>query len=360
MSSFQVKTSRESYSVTVGDEIVGELSATVLIADDFFHDSRHVQGIPSVLFHANESNKTLTGCEELLSQLKALGLKRDGSVAALGGGVIQDVSTLAASLYMRGVDWRYIPTTAMSMLDSCIGGKSSINVGGIKNLVGNIYPPTEVIVDVSFARTLDVEALASGFSEAVKICFAGSQEDFDKFIDFEMQPHEYADTSRVSTAIELTSHVLQTKRWFIEVDEFDKRERLLLNFGHTFGHALESATNFGIPHGVAISAGMVAAVNHPDSPSCMKSLVLADYCLEMWKTLPSETAGQLDLVDWQLFAKALESDKKGTKDSLRFILPDINGTLRMVDLPRNDRSLDQGIESMKIAIDRIQMTRSSA
>lgn len=358
MSNFQVKTSRESYSVMVGHEIVGDLSASVLIADDFFQDSRYVQEIPTVLFHASESKKTLSGCEELLAQLKVLGLKRDGNVAALGGGVIQDVSTLSASLYMRGVAWSYIPTTAMSMLDSCVGGKSSINVSGIKNLVGNIYPPTEVIVDVSFAKTLDVEALVSGFSEAVKICFAGSQEDFDKFIEFGMQPHEYAEASRVSTAISLTSHVLQTKRWFIEIDEFDRGERLLLNFGHTFGHALESATSFGIPHGVAISVGMIAAVNHPDTPNCMKSTVLADYCLEMWKVLPPETADQLDNVDWKLFAKAIESDKKGTKDYLRFILPDEDGSLRMVDLPRNERSLDQAQESMKSAIEQIHMARA--
>lgn len=354
MSEFEVRTSSESYTVQVTSGAGLPTDASVMVIDDYFQASEFSSDIPVAYFHASEESKTLQGCEELLARLRELGLRRSDSIGAVGGGVIQDVTTLAASLYMRGVDWQFYPTTAMSMLDSCIGGKSSINVSGIKNLVGNIYPPKRVVVDVDFARTLDLEALTAGFAEAIKICFAGQQTQFDDFLEFQLWPEEYGTEKHVEQSINLTTHVLNTKRWFIEIDEFDKKERQLLNFGHTFGHALEAATDFRLQHGIAIAAGLVAATDNPWVVTSGKSQALAEYCLGMWNALPQEIGDCLDEIDWSKFRSALESDKKGTKESLRFVLPDDAGILTMLEVPRNRRSLDVASESMARAIERLK------
>ena len=177
-------------------------------------------------------------------------LTRGGSVIALGGGIVQDLGTMAASVYMRGVRWAYAPTTLMSMADSCIGGKSSLNVSGVKNLAGNIYPPASVVVDPDFITSLEVEDVAAGLGEAVKIAFCAGPEVFASFL------RHYEDRAHWEPLIE---GVLTAKKWFIEIDEFDHAERRLLNFGHTFGHALEAATDFSVNHGVAVIMGMLAA-----------------------------------------------------------------------------------------------------
>ena len=139
--------------------------------------------MPTIPVEANESLKTLAGCEEIVLALRAAGTTRGSCLVAIGGGCVQDAATLVASLYMRGIPWIYAPTTLMAILDSCIGGKSSINVGATKNLIGNIYPPQSVRIDPAFTETLTPEMVVSGLAEGVKICFAGGPEAFSRFLE---------------------------------------------------------------------------------------------------------------------------------------------------------------------------------
>jgi 3-dehydroquinate synthase len=155
---------------------------------------------------------------------------------------------------MRGLRWSYMPTTVLAMVDSCIGGKSSINVGPYKNLVGTIHPPERVLIDPALARTLPDDQKASGLIEAAKICFCRGEESFAQHVAYGPS------IGMSSEALErLIVNSLSAKKWFIEKDEFDKKERLLLNFGHTFGHAIEGATHFAVSHGIAVGLGILAA-----------------------------------------------------------------------------------------------------
>ena len=229
------------YRVAIGPgtfEAALREGADLVLADRFLAPRLAGCPHPIVWIDAAEERKNLSYAEELILACREAGARRGTRLLAAGGGVVQDLVTLVASLYMRGLPWSFAPTTLMSMADSCIGGKSSINAGGVKNLVGNIYPPAAVAVDPAFLPTLSREAIVAGLAEAAKICYCRSAAAFEEYL-VRYKAFEAGD------ATPLLFHVLDSKRWFVEIDEFDRKERRLLNFGHTFGHALEAATVTG-------------------------------------------------------------------------------------------------------------------
>lgn len=350
MSEFEVRTSRGTYPVTIGAHLLQASASTCshVLLDQALESSFGPFFESWIPFEASESQKTLAGCEQVLIEMNRRRMNRGSSLLAVGGGALQDVATLCSSIYMRGVPWVYAPTTAMAMLDSCIGGKSSINVSGVKNLVGNIYPPQRVVIDVVAADSLSLSARVSGLSEAVKICFAGGDA-LDRYLSIGLTPQEFGSGVGVDKSVRLIEESLQTKRWFIEIDEFDKKERLLLNFGHTFGHALEAATEFRIPHGVAVSVGMLAAIEHPLAVMSDRVRQLQVYILGLLGSIP-ETLERARTVDWERFEAAVLSDKKGSKESVRLILPAKTSPLEQVDVPRNQESLQQIMASMEQAL----------
>lgn len=302
-----------------------------------------------ILLEAEEAKKTLATCEDVLVEMNRKGLRRGGSVAAVGGGVIQDVATLACSLYMRGVPWTYVPTTLMAMADSCIGGKSSINAGGIKNLVGNFYPPQRVLVDPAFVAGLPQKARVAGLAEAVKICFARGAESLSSFLE---SPAATAPGPDQATA-DLIAHVLESKTWFVEVDEFDKAERQLLNFGHSFGHAWEASCGFSIPHGVGVAVGMLAALNHPAAGASAVASDLREYTVAIARSVREEIRIALDATDGEVFRRALASDKKNSREFIRFVLPGADGVLRIVERPLDEAELRIAEKALRSALEEV-------
>lgn len=282
----------------------------------------------------SEHEKTLETVSKILQSLAELNVVKDDLLVAAGGGALQDLVTFAASVYMRGIRWAYLPTTLMSMLDSCIGGKSSINLGEYKNLVGNFYPPSSVYIDLRFLKTLNDVDIACGLAEGVKICFASSNTDARKFQSLVRFWRESGNLDSLEAAIFLS---LEKKKWFIEVDEFDKKERRLLNFGHSFGHALEAATNFKIPHGIAVFIGMTCALNFSSSPK--STLELKTWILEEI-SLVSHRVNVGELTN-QKFLNALQKDKKNTGGQLCLILPDSYGILCVNCMELSDQNLNR-------------------
>ena len=298
-----------------------------------------------VFIDASEEVKTLSSCESMIIKLNDLGLARSEILNAIGGGTTQDIATLVASLYMRGISWHYYPTTLMSMTDSCIGGKSAINAGGRKNLIGNFYPPNKIHINTRFLETNSNIDIVNGLSEAVKICFARGGDVFDQYLSMpaSLNPDNDENTAR------LIHHTLTTKKWFVEVDEFDVRERQLLNFGHSFAHALESATSYKIPHGTAVGIGMVAALHHPLSHKSEKAKMLTAYlCNILDLTKSSIEEGMLHF-DKDNFLVALSRDKKNSNDFLRLVLLNTSDELELVSLERNGYQLQVALEALNAA-----------
>lgn len=293
-----------------------------------------------ILIEASENEKNMQTVTKTLELIAEAGATKKTQLLAFGGGVVQDLATLTSSLYMRGIDWIYIPTTLMSAMDSCIGGKSSINLAKYKNIVGNFYPPKKVFIDSDFFSSLSKPAISSGVAEGAKICFARGNHEFREFCSYVADWRLTGDRKALNMAI---FNSLSAKQWFIEVDEFDLNQRKLLNFGHTFGHALEAATSFIVPHGIAILLGMKAAIIESSN---------RENCADLWEFIDCELAfsgwrGSRIKLSESIFCEALARDKKNTRTTQVLILPNSAGNLEVIQRPLNTDSIYSCFHSMK-------------
>ena len=262
-----------------------------------------------VLVDATEETKSYKGIEPVFSELLDHGLKKDSVLVAIGGGITQDITCFVANTFMRGIKWIFVPTTLLAQADSCVGSKSSINFGKTKNILGSFTPPKKVIISEQFLSTLADRDVKSGIGEIIKLYLVDGQLVSSDEIRKDLTTHLY--------------NTLQIKKKYIETDEFDTGIRNILNYGHCFGHAIESSTNFGIPHGIAISIGMDVANLFAKN----EGLITAEEYQEMHKVLYSNYTGFTDVAIKiaPVFA-ALSKDKKNTGSKINLILP-VDGVL---------------------------------
>lgn len=332
--SFDISSSTGRYSVEVG---TGLLSRTLAAYPDalIICDRNLSNYIPAtvsepIYVEAIEANKSLEAAPAIIVALRRRNANRNTHLVVIGGGIIQDISTLAASIYMRGISWTYLPSTMLGMVDSCIGGKSSINVGGYKNLVGNFFPPKEILIDTAFIETLNAEMVIGGLYEAAKICYARSFDDFRDYLS--RKPGHPLATENAESVI-LKS--LTTKKWFIEVDEFDNKERLLLNFGHTFGHAMEAATSFGVSHGIAVGVGMLIAINYAirrgelNAVGLARTAELAEHIKAMMYQGETSVVPLPPIINIDSVLEKFKHDKKHRSDGYRVVIPRGDGALEL-------------------------------
>lgn len=342
-----VPAARGDYLVERTEDVIGRINAdenSIIVADKFFEGQ--VDNPKTIFIEAVEERKTLETVGEICEELAVRRLPRNGHLVALGGGIVQDVSTLVASLYMRGISWSYVPTTLLGMVDSAVGGKSSINVGVSKNLVGNIYPPDKILIDIGFCRSLTRVDVLCGLSEALKILFCGGSSKIEEFLD--QQPDVQS-----ANLEELVWHSLKTKVEFLRVDEFDRAERRLLNFGHTFGHALETGSNYKIPHGIAVAYGMWMAFRW----SAVSGTPLASSALVQWIQSVDDELARSDLsniaVNLLACRSGFERDKKHSATHFRLIVP-TEETVEIIEVERSPSSLDQIMAVMQSIVNESQ------
>ncbi len=221
---------------------------------DLFHTSFHDEEI--ILFDAVEANKTIESCLNLYEQIIKKASKKNITIISAGGGITQDVTGFVASTLYRGVKWIYLPTTFLAQTDSCIGSKTSLNFKSYKNLVGTFYPPEHIFIDTGFLQTLSDLDFYSGIGETIKLQLM--KEGGPKDIGYIKST---IDRSRKKDGylIELIRDNMYVKISYMENDEFDQGRRNLLNYGHCFGHALETSSNYHIPHGIAVLIGILFA-----------------------------------------------------------------------------------------------------
>ena len=205
---------------------------------------------------SGEGSKSISTLEDLLLSMSDFGLGRGDCVVAVGGGVVGDLAGFAASIYMRGVDFYNVPTTLLSQVDSSIGGKTAVNLGQVKNSVGSFKQPKAVLIDVDTLSTLTKRHMRNGLCEAIKMAATSNAELFDYF--------ERTSEDEIYANIEFTvSEALKIKKAVVEEDECEKGLRKILNFGHTFGHAIESAEGLsGLYHGECVALGMLAVTEN--------------------------------------------------------------------------------------------------
>jgi 3-dehydroquinate synthase len=273
-----------------------------------------------------ESQKSFEALTPIFLDLLQRGLKRDSNIVVIGGGVLQDIGCFIASVLSRGLRWELVPTTLLAQADSCIGSKSSINVGPYKNQVGTFYPPHRVLLSTSVLASLPEDEIRSGLGEIIKLQLIAGEAQFQELMT-DLATHAPYDSDFLEKWV-LRS--LEVKLPFIEKDEFDTGIRNILNYGHTFGHAYESATQYEIPHGIAVILGILTATHL----SVRLGLVGAQHYAGLKSVLKKwhEPFGErLKAIPIDSILNAIKRDKKNTANSLHCILT--RGAGRMEKLP---------------------------
>lgn len=267
-----------------------------------------------LLIDATEENKVIESALAICEKITNISAKRNSVLISVGGGIIQDITGFVANIMYRGIKWIFIPTTLLASCDSCIGGKTSLNYKKYKNLLGTFYPPDDIFICPRFFMTLTESDFKSGLGEVIKFNLMDGN---DGLVRITKQIDALL-TREFLTMNKAVRNSLNYKKVFIEEDEFDKGERIKLNFAHTFGHAIETVTNYQIPHGTAVAIGMIMA----DSISVYRGLLDQNYTLEAEKLLLKVIDVPKDIVhfDKKMFVDAIRKDKKQIGNSLTAVL----------------------------------------
>ncbi len=266
-----------------------------------------------------EANKTLETVQEIYAQLMSSGADRSSFIVGVGGGIVCDITGFVASTFMRGVRFGFVATTLLAQVDASVGGKNGVNFKGYKNMVGLFHQPEFVICDPELLKTLPSKEISCGLAEVVK---HGAIADADLFAYLEHHTEDILSLdSRVIEKLVLAS--VRIKSSIVNRDETEKGERRLLNFGHSFGHAIEKVT--GAAHGEAVGMGMVIA----SALSVQKGLLSAEedqrlrVLLNNLK-LPTRLKAPLPKI-----LDAITKDKKKAGDRIHFVLLDGIGNARV-------------------------------
>ncbi|MDO4418916.1 MAG: 3-dehydroquinate synthase [Ruminococcus sp.] len=290
------------------------LNRKVLIVTDQGVPKEYSQKVASqckegviVTVNEGEESKSIAVFEELLKKMLEAGFTRKDAVVAVGGGVCGDLAGFVAASFMRGVDFYNIPTTVLSQVDSSIGGKVAVNLGGIKNIVGAFYQPKAVLIDPETLKTLPERQISAGLAEAVKMALTFDKELFEK-IEQSKNPMEMID--------EIILGSLLIKKRVVEEDEKESGLRKVLNFGHTVGHAIESVAEGDLYHGECVALGMLAVCEGDVKERVIKVLNSLK--------LPTDFKASKNAL-----LEAASHDKKAGADTVTVITTDTVGIFKM-------------------------------
>ena len=309
---------RGRHVLLVSDSTVAPLYASAV--REALHLARPDLLVATFVLPAGEASKTLANFAAAIEALASLGATRDACVFALGGGVVGDLAGFAAACWMRGVDCVQLPTTLLSMVDSSVGGKTAVDIAQGKNLVGAFHPPRAVFADTSTLRTLPKRELRAGLAEVIKY---GAIRDprFFRWLELEHAALLAGDDDALGLAI---AGSCEHKAEIVARDPLERGERALLNFGHTFGHAIETEQGYGSPHNDNLNHGEAVAVGMVLAARLSAALGMADTAdtdrlaglLQVYGLPPTIPAG---LAPGSLLAR-MRLDKKNLAGRLRLVL----------------------------------------
>ena len=299
----------ESPLVVVTDSEVGPLYAGALAA-------------PVITIPAGEHHKNLDTVSAIYDQMLALGVDRQATIVALGGGVVGDVAGFVAATYMRGLHFVQCPTTLLAMVDASVGGKTGVYLHQGKNLVGAFKQPLAVIADLTTLQSLPAAEFAAGMAEVVKHGLIVGGNLWGRLARGEGRGAR-GGRSRImyhasSNLESLVVEAIEVKRDVVESDPYEQGRRAILNLGHTFGHAIEQVSGYRVRHGEAVAMGLVAAANLSSRLECCP-LALQGQIEAVLQAVPLPVRIPAELDMEQVYV-AMGSDKKKAAGKLRFVL----------------------------------------
>lgn len=319
----------DSYPIQIGEGVFSALKpsiASVFIIDRNVYEL-HQESMPKdrfFLFDADEKSKTFENIVRMLEFMKSHKCIRSSEVIAIGGGITGDMTAFAASIYMRGIQCRQVPTTLLSMVDSSVGGKCGINFEGTKNFIGSFWQPASVTIDLNFLQTLTDEDYFSGLAEVLKMALT-----FDKpFVDY-IITHQAEIIARDTAVLSyLIQRCCEIKADVVMKDERESGLRRLLNYGHTFAHAIETDSNHQIKHGHAVAIGMVLETLYAENAGLI-DVGVTEQIQSIMAGFGYATSYQIK--DFEKFINALQEDKKALTSGLVLSLTAPIGTGRIFE-----------------------------
>jgi 3-dehydroquinate synthase len=323
-SNITIKSYENNYEVFFIDDFKKKISELLKIKNCFLVIDKKVfdlhidnvrliiEAMPYYLIDATEETKSFDGVLKILNFLQENNAIKKSTLLAIGGGIIHDIAAFAAHIYYRGVDFMFMPTTLLAMSDVCIGGKCGINFNTYKNQVGAIHTPKSVFIWPGFLNTLSQNDIYSGYGEIVKSSIISS----NNFYQNVKQTLYNQGVCNNQTKNHIYKSLL-TKKIYVEQDEFEKDSRRILNYGHTFGHAIEAITNYNVAHGIAVIKGIDIANYISFRKSILDKSVFEDIHNLIKKNFSIE---QIKFSP-EILLNQIARDKKAFDDGVNVILP---------------------------------------
>ncbi len=362
MKKIKVNLTSNEYSIFLGSSVYKQipellerykLSKNILIVADRNVEKLHPEKIKFLnsithkknklyLLKPGESSKSYTELNKIYSFLLNNNFGRDTVLIAVGGGVTGDLAGYAAATFMRGIQLVHIPTTLLAAVDSSIGGKTGINFEKKKNMIGSFYQPKFVLIDTEFLSTLPKAELISGAGEIIKYAYL-SDKNFFSFLKKNINNISNCDYKVLEKTIFNSASI---KAAVVSKDEKETGLRKILNLGHTFAHAFETALNFKIKHGVAVNAGIIAALNL----SNMLNLLPEERLNELLSLpLKIKIPSSLRNVDNETLYKIMLHDKKNRNGKIKFVLLSDLGNI-LLDIEAGKKKVFKALDNLKMLI----------
>jgi 3-dehydroquinate synthase len=285
------------------------------------------------ILESTEVNKSLGKVAEIAEWMMNCGATKTSHLIGIGGGVVQDLATFVSHIYYRGIDWTFVPTTLLSQADSCIGAKCALNLRGHKNQLGVVHTPIAVEIFTGFLDTLPFSEIQSGFGEIAKLAVTGNDHFLKDFVMF-LSENGFS-TDGIGRIIHSS---LMAKKYVIDQDEYESDLRRILNYGHSFGHALESLTENKIIHGDAVIVGM-DVINFI---GLKMGITNSDFYFEM-KSLIDQYFGHIEVaqeIDAGTWVNELRHDKKMRHGKMKFAIPVSIGDIQIVTMELNEQLIE--------------------
>ena len=325
-SKYQIHIKGKNFSKTIFNKDIGKNNKVLIITDSGV-PKKHIRKIKDIItckkvnvltLNQGEKSKSFASFQKIMNMLLNMNFDRSDSLIALGGGVVGDITGFCAATYLRGINYIQVPTTLLAQVDSSVGGKTAINVPQGKNLIGSFYNPKFVLISTDFLKTLPQEQYESGLGEVIKYAFIGNKK-LKKIIEDNAKKITERNEKILKTIIEES---IKTKSKIVTKDEKENGIRAILNFGHTFGHAIEAHHGYKkITHGAAITMGMVIAAKVSLFEGHIK-----DYHLENIINVIKSLGLKADHKKYKYsdLKKYMKIDKKVSDGQLNLILIDKN------------------------------------
>ena len=322
---------------------------------DIYFSKKIIKNDKIIKINAKEKFKDLKTINKILNFFVKKNVSKNNKIYAIGGGIIQDLAGYSCSIYKRGLSWIYIPTTFLGMTDSCVGGKVGINFGKAKNLAALFSAPRKVLIDINYLNTLSKKDLFSGLGEALRLHVTGGLYFVKKF----QENIDEAIKQNKKNLVNIIKHSLLIKKAVVEEDEYEFDIRRSMNFGHSYGHAIEVLCNHSIPHGKAVTIGMCVETILSSRKFKISRKISELITSLAVKLLNKEDYKNLKKINLRKLNTVMLKDKKTLNGIIKLTVPKKIGFIKFYNQKLDKNNVKELIKANQIFMQKLNEKKSS-